>query len=90
VQRWPDQPDRVQVQDVHTALDVRRFTAPDMFGAAGTLRRRKIIRAEFVVGCPLLVLIGAASLLAGHLLTGAWILGVAVKYLAVNDWASCG
>jgi hypothetical protein len=31
-------------------LDVRHLAALDMWGTAGTLRRRRIIRAEFVVG----------------------------------------
>lgn len=33
-------------------LDVRRFTALDMHETAGTMRRRRIIRAEFVSAAP--------------------------------------
>jgi hypothetical protein len=37
---------------VYKVFEVRRFTALDMFGTAGTLLRRRIIVAEFVLGCP--------------------------------------
>jgi len=33
-----------------TALDVRRLAAIDMWGSAGAIRRRRLIRAEFVIG----------------------------------------
>jgi hypothetical protein len=39
--------------------DVRRFTALDMHGGAGSLRRRRIIRAEFVLGCVVALAFGA-------------------------------
>jgi len=71
----------VQSGPVHWIFDVRRFTALDMFGTAGTLRRRRIIRAEFVVGCPAVFLLAVATLLAGHPLLGGWFLGVATNYL---------
>jgi hypothetical protein len=31
-------------------LDVRRLAAADMWGSAGTRRRRQLIRAEFIAG----------------------------------------
>ncbi len=66
---------------MHEVLDVRRFTALDMYGTAGTLRRRRIIRAEFVIGCPALFLVTVMTLRGGHPLLGGWLLGVAVNYL---------
>lgn len=62
-------------------FDVRRFTALDMFGTAGTLRRRRIILVEFVVGCPALFIVAVITLLAGNPLLGGWFLGVATNYL---------
>lgn len=62
-------------------FDVRRFTALDMFGTAGTLGRRRIIRAEFVIGCPAVFAVAVITLLNGHPLLGGWFLGVAVNYL---------
>lgn len=66
---------------MHEVFNVRRFTALDMFGTAGTLRRRRIIRAEFLIGCPVLVLVAVLTLHGGHPLLGGWLLGVAVNYL---------
>ncbi len=63
------------------AFDVRRFTALDMHGTAGTQRRRRLIRAEFVIGCPAMFLLAVSVLSGGHLLFGAYILGVAANYL---------
>lgn len=62
-------------------FNVRRFTALDMFGTAGTLRRRRIIRAEFVIGCPAVLAVAVLTLLNGHPLLGGWFLSVAVNYL---------
>jgi len=62
-------------------FDVRRFTALDMYGSAGTRRRRQVIRAEFLIGCPALLVLGALSLLNGQLLVGGWFLGVGVNYV---------
>jgi hypothetical protein len=66
---------------VHAALDVRRFTALDMYGTAGTRRRRRIILTEFVVGCPAVLLLAVAILRAGNLVFGAYALGVGLNYL---------
>lgn len=60
---------------------MRRFTALDMYGSAGTRRRRQVIRAEFLIGCPALLVLGALSLLNGQLLVGGWFLGVGVNYV---------
>ncbi len=62
-------------------LNVRRFTALDMHGTAGTGRRRRVILAEFVLGCPAVFVIAVLSLRTGNLLLGGWFLGVAANYL---------
>jgi len=62
-------------------INVRRFTALDMHGTAGTHRRRRIIRAEFVIGCPAMFLLAVSVLIGGHLLFGTYILGIAANYL---------
>lgn len=72
---------------MHESLNVRRFTGLDMFGTAGTARRRRIVLTEFVVGCPLLVLLAAVTLLAGHVPVGIWFLGVAQNYLPLAVYA---
>jgi hypothetical protein len=70
-----------QGEDVYKVSDVRRFTALDMFGTAGTLRRRQIIVAEFVVGCPAVFVLAALVLRTGPSLFGGWLLGVAFNYV---------
>jgi hypothetical protein len=68
-------------------LDVRRLAAVDMYGAAGTRRRRRLIRAEFVLGAVggtgLGVWAAATAATAGWQLFGAWIAGVGVNYAAL-------
>lgn len=70
-------------------LDVRRLAALDMHGAAGTQRRRRLIRAEFVVGAVGGLALGLwAAITAATLpwqLFGAWVAGVGVNY-AVLAW----
>jgi hypothetical protein len=67
--------------------DVRRFTALDMHGGAGSLRRRRIIRAEFVLGCVVALAFGAFLLARGVGLVGLWILGVGVNYFPLAVYA---
>jgi hypothetical protein len=68
-------------------LDVRRLAAADMWGTAGTLRRRRIIRAEFVVGAVGCTILGLVLLLsAGGILSlvfGLWLLGAGVNYVSL-------
>jgi hypothetical protein len=61
--------------------DVRRFAALDMPGRAGSLRRRRIIRAEFVLGCVVALALAAFLLANGAWLIGFWLLGVGVNYI---------
>jgi hypothetical protein len=68
-------------------LDVRRLAAVDMHGAAGTRRRRRLVRAEFVLGAAggfgLGVWAAAAAATAGWQLFGVWVAGVGVNYAAL-------
>lgn len=68
-------------------FDVRRFTALDMFGTAGTLRRRRIICAEFVVGRPAAFLLGVLTLHSQQVLLGSCIIGIALNYLPLAAYA---
>ena len=56
-------------------LDVRGLAAADMWGARGTMRRRRVILAEFVLGA-----LGCTAL-------GAWILvGASGIWIVVGIW----
>ena len=66
---------------MHAALDVRRFTALDMYGTGGTRRRRRVILTEFVIGCPAVLLLAVVILRAGNLVFGACVQGVGLNYL---------
>jgi hypothetical protein len=70
-------------------LDVRRLAAVDMHGVAGTRRRRRLIRAEFVLGAVggigLGVWVAVTAPGAGWKAFGAWVAGVGVNY-AVAAW----
>lgn len=62
---------------------VRRFAALDMYGTAGTERRRRLVTAEFVLGTTALLLVGGAMLMHGGWLWGAWLLGCGLSYGAL-------
>ena len=68
---------------------MRRLAALDMHGVAGTRRRRRLIRAEFVlgaVGCTGLgVWVAVTAPATGWKVFGAWLAGVGVNY-AVVAW----
>ncbi len=66
-----------------TSWNVRRFAAIDMYGTAGTRRRRRIVLLEFVVGTAALLLIGAVLLIHGGWLWAAWLLGCGLNYGAL-------
>ncbi len=74
-----------------SGFDVRRFAALDMFGTAGTRRRRRIVRAEFIVGTVGLFALEAVQLADGGWLLGDWLTGAGLNYLplavhAVDLW----
>lgn len=62
---------------------VRRFVALDMHGAAGTLRRRRLILAEFVVGTACLILLGIVLAAHGGGWWGVWLIGCGLGYGAL-------
>jgi hypothetical protein len=63
-------------------LDVRRLAAADMWGSAGTIRRPRLIRAEFVVGAAGCTVLGVLGLLSSGVwvLVGVWVVGVGANY----------
>ena len=64
--------------------DVRRLAALDMWGSAGTMRRRRVIRAEFVVGALGCTILGLLALIRGSgwmLLVGTWLVGAGFNYI---------
>jgi hypothetical protein len=56
------------------SVDVRRLAAIDMHGARGTMRRRRIIMAEFTAG-------------AGGRVLGIWIVGCGLNYAVLAAFA---
>ena len=71
--------------------DVRRLAAVDMWGTAGSRRRRRLIRAEFVVGSLGCVLLGSLALASSAngvwLLIGVWLVGAGVNYIPLALYA---
>jgi hypothetical protein len=67
-----------------TAVDVRRLAAIDMYGTTGTVRRRRIVLAEFIAGTVGLVTMGAwlarASVGLGGRVLGIWMIGAGLNY----------
>jgi hypothetical protein len=64
--------------------DVRRLAALDMWGTSGRIRRRRLIRAEFVVGVVGCITLGTFGVLSGSgwaVGLGVWLLGVGVNYV---------
>src|SRR5580704_2632315 len=68
-------------------LDVRRLAAVDMHGVGGTRRRRRLIRAEFLLSGAGCVALGAwlasAAASPGWRVVGAWVVGVGANYAAL-------
>jgi hypothetical protein len=64
-------------------MDVRRLAALDMWGARGTMRRRRIIVAEFVLGLIAMIGIGVwlfGATHGGNRVLGAWMIGAGLNY----------
>lgn len=73
-------------------MTVRQLAAVDMYGARGTLRRRRIILAEFVLGAIGCVALGLAAALPGspgpvRLVLGLWLAGVGLNYVPLAAYA---
>lgn len=63
--------------------EVRRFAALDMYGVAGTRRRRRIVVVEFVVGAVGMLLAGGVLTVHGAWPWGLWLLGCGLGYGAL-------
>jgi hypothetical protein len=72
-------------------VDVRRLAALDMWGTAGTSRRRRLIRAEFVLGAAGCLLVGTLVLASGASgvwrVVGIWLLGAGANYVPLALYA---
>jgi len=71
-------------------LAVRRLAALDMWGTAGTIRRRRIIRAEFFLGAIGCTGLGAYVIASGSgwmLALGAWLVGAGINYIPLAHHA---
>ena len=72
-------------------MDVRRLAAVDMWGARGTMRRRRIIVAEFVAGAIGAMAVGgwitAAASSAGLAMLGTYILCTGLNYVPLSGYA---
>jgi hypothetical protein len=65
-------------------LNVRRLAAVDMYGTAGSARRRRLIRAEFILGAAGCILLGVLTLVSGSGWTvalGAWLVATGMNYV---------
>ena len=63
----------------------------DMWGTAGTPRRRRVIRAEFVIGAAGCVILGVFVLLTAETVlwevVGVWLVGAGVNYVPLALYA---
>jgi len=65
-------------------VDVRRLAAADMWGTAGTKRRRRLIRIEFFAGAVGCIALGVLALATGSgwmTLLGIWLVGAGINYV---------
>jgi hypothetical protein len=72
-------------------MDVRRLAAVDMWGTQGTMRRRRIILAEFIAGAIGITVVGTSIIVAapGVALTvlGACIVCIGLNYAPLSGYA---
>ncbi len=72
-------------------IDVRELAAVDMHGAKGTMLRRRVILAEFLLGALGGLAFGAWSLFvlggAFGIVIGIWLLGIGANYVALSRHA---
>jgi hypothetical protein len=65
-------------------LNVRRLAALDLYGTTGSARRRRLIRAEFIIGAAGCALLGALALMSGSgwaIVLGIWLVATGMNYL---------
>lgn len=72
-------------------MNVRRLAAIDMWGTRGTIRRRRIILAEFLLGAVGGIafgiwVLGVPGGLGGRLF-GLWLLGIGLNYVPMSAYA---
>ncbi|MGW5560542.1 hypothetical protein ACWER9_25380 [Micromonospora sp. NPDC003944] len=72
-------------------MNVRRLAAIDMHGSRGTIRRRRIILAEFLVGVVLMVTWGGWLLASTDSFNtrafGLWLVGAGLNYAPLSLYA---
>jgi hypothetical protein len=72
-------------------MNVRRLAAIDMYGTRGAIRRRRIIRAEFITAAAVMVAFGAwltvSSAGLGGRALGIWIIGCGLNYAPLAAYA---
>jgi hypothetical protein len=72
-------------------VDVRRLAALDMWGSAGSRRRRRVIRIEFFVGAAGCFVLGALVVASASsvlwLAMGFWLVGVGLNYVPLALYA---
>lgn len=72
-------------------MNVKRLAAIDMYGAEGTMRRRRIILAEFLAGAVILVALGlwivARGTSLGGRVLGIWMIGAGLNYVPLAAYA---
>jgi hypothetical protein len=67
-------------------LDVRRLAALDMWGSAGSVRRRRMIRAEFALGAVACTGLGLLAVVQGSgwiIVLGIWLVGAGINYVTL-------
>jgi hypothetical protein len=65
-------------------LNVQRLAALDMYGTTGSARRRRLIRAEFIIGAAGCTLLGVSALMSGSgwaIVLGIWLVATGMNYL---------
>lgn len=77
--------------EILVVMNVRRLAAIDMYGARGTIRRQRLILAEFLLGAAVSVGFGTWLLLQTSNAAGQaialWILGVGLNYAPLAAYA---
>jgi len=72
-------------------VNVKRLAAIDMYGSRGTVRRKRIIRAEFTAGLAATVALGTWLAIEGSglgtRLFGIWLIGAGVNYAPLTVYA---
>lgn len=72
-------------------LDARRLAAADMWGTAGSMRRRRLIRAEFAIGALGCTILGLVVILSASSTTwvvvGVWLVGAGSNYVPLALYA---